>query len=72
MTDTVTKQQLIAMIDKALTDDAVIWLMSGMLYEAFEFGDDTMTEMFPKAEDVLEGEDPIEGLENATHIMMGA
>jgi len=69
--DTVSKKQLMEMIDKALPEDAVIGLMSAMLYEAFSFNEETMTEMFPKAEDMWDGEDPVEGLENATHILVG-
>ena len=69
---TVSKQELLKLIDNHLPDDARIALFSSMAFEVFEVNEEQMGNMFGTVEDVFGDTDDELELGDTTHVIGGA
>jgi len=72
MTQSISKAELMKLIDERLPDDARIMLFSSMLYETYEIGEN-IDELFIPVSEAFNGEEDMpEDIGDATYVITGA
>jgi len=68
----ISKADLIKLIDERLPEDAQIRLFSSMMYETFDISKETIDDLFAPVTTVFDSDDMPEDIGDATYIIAGA